>query len=374
MASHDNSGVPQWLADLGIKPGEFYIDSKLKLRRMMKSRCFSGPARIYACLCLHSAGFKQELAVKKEAGKEVPLQPSDVCSLTGVGKKHFREHMNCLEASGLAKCEGLTKDRVLLYCYAVPRPVDVPKMVPRDGTIFEGFPPEVISLLKRYRVKFDPAMVPRDGTIFEKLQQLAQAYKEIGSSLRECLNGPSAKPPLNKDERKTLEIDKTEERGGRKTTSSVEEPEQPRSSPPSPPAVIPKPQPEPVTAVVVSKDPALERFEVFCFIMENSGRPVSVRTVDECRRVFFRYPPETQQHIVDDANIRSHTRGAWDGPGYTTDPLKYLKSEIWDIAPITARKFAPVRPPTQKEEADAVMRAHIERARQRDRERNGSGV
>jgi MarR family len=109
-------------------------------------------------------------------------------------------------------------------------------------------------------------------------------------------------------------------------------------------------------------------------IMEGCGRPVSVRSNAACRQVFFRYPPETQQRIVQDATIRSQTPGKWDGPGYTTDPLKYLKSEIWDIAPITARKFAPVRPPTQKEEADAVMRAHIERARQRDRERNGSGV
>jgi len=188
----------------------------------MKNPCFSGPARIHICLCLHSAQFQQELAVKLEAGKKVPLQPSDVCAMTGVSKKHFRQYMNCLEASGLAKCEGLTKGRVLLYCYAVPRPPVIPEMVPRDGTIFESLSPEIVSLLKHYRIKVSPEMVTRDGTI-EKLQRLAEAYKEIGLSLRECLNGPGSGDDLNKEE-----IQKEEEIVSLSVSSELEEAENDR--------------------------------------------------------------------------------------------------------------------------------------------------
>jgi len=217
MASDNNSGVPQWLADLGIKPGEFYIDSKLKLRRAMKNRCFSGPARIYACLTLHSACFQQELAVKMEGDKKVPLQPSDVCAMTGISKKHFREHMYCIEHSGLGKCEGLTKDRILLYCYAVPRPPVVPEMVPGPGTIFESFPPELTSLLKHFKVRFPSDFVPGPGTILE-LQRLAEAAQKAELSLRQYAKGPQNTAPLNKEE-----IQKEEEIVSQSVSSVIEE-------------------------------------------------------------------------------------------------------------------------------------------------------
>ena len=79
MASTTTNGhVPEWLAVLGIKPGEYFTDSKLRWKRAMKARCFSPAGRIYACLALHTAGFQQELAVKMESGKKVPLRPADV--------------------------------------------------------------------------------------------------------------------------------------------------------------------------------------------------------------------------------------------------------------------------------------------------------
>lgn len=102
--------------------------------------------------------------------------------------------------------------------------------------------------------------------------------------------------------------------------------------------------------------------------MAGSGRPVSVRSVDECRRVFFRHPPETQQRIVDDAIIRS--QGKWRGSEYTPAPLKYLNSEIWDIEPITARKFQPPKQSRQQERDDA-LRELMRESLERDRKRGG---
>ena len=94
------------------------------------------------------------------------------------------------------------------------------------------------------------------------------------------------------------------------------------------------------SVVVVSNPKSTNGFEVFCFLMEGCGRPVSVDSVAECRLAFSRYPPETQRRIVDDATIRS--QGKWRESEFTPDPINYLNSRIWDKAPITARKFAPV--------------------------------
>jgi hypothetical protein len=204
------------------------------------------------------------------------------------------------------------------------------------------------------------------------LKDLKKRYKSALEKLRKSYADETRKHFF--DDRIIIEEEvediEEDERGGIETTSSVENPEQTRSSPPpSPPAVIPKPQPEPVTAVVVSKTPAHKLFEVFCFIMKGCGRPVSVVRMDACRQTFFQYPIEVQQRIVDDATIRSQRK--WDDPAFIPDPLKYLKSQVWDSEPITARKFAPARPPTQKEKAAAAMKAHMERVWAR--EENGNG-
>lgn len=98
--------------------------------------------------------------------------------------------------------------------------------------------------------------------------------------------------------------------------------------------------------------------------MDGCGRPVSVRCVDACRQAFSRYPIETQQRIVDDATIRSQGK-KWDDPAFIPDPLKYLQSEVWDIAPITARKFPA---PTKKSKGEDAMDRVMARAIARDRE------
>jgi len=195
------------------------------------------------------------------------------------------------------------------------------------------------------------------------LKDLKQRYQSDLKALRDSYADETVKHFF--DDRIIIEEDiediEEDERGGVETTSSVENPEQPRSPPPPSPVVIPKPQPEPVTAVVVSKDPAHKLFEVFCFIMQGCGRPVAVKCVRECRAEFFKYPPTTQQRIIEDANLRF--KG--DNPRFITAPLKYLCSEIWDTEPITRPLFSP---PARKSKGEEAMDRVMARAIQRDRE------
>lgn len=181
--------VPEWLATLGIKEGDYFTDSKPRARRAMKSACFSGPARIHIYLGLQTMGFQQELAVKMDAGKRVPVQPVDVCAATGIDRRHFRQYMSCLESMGLAKIEGWTKGRFKIYSYAVPRPVDPQKIVTGAVTMYNSFAgcsPELKSLLDRYRIKVPKDFVT-DAVTIQELQRLAEVTKQAELSLRQYI-------------------------------------------------------------------------------------------------------------------------------------------------------------------------------------------
>src|SRR5262249_13140202 len=97
-----NGKVPAWLAELGIKEGEYFTGSKLRAKRAMRSKCFSPAARVHICLGLHTEGYQQELAVKMEAGKRVPLGTSDLARLTGLHRQNIRPALLELKACGLA--------------------------------------------------------------------------------------------------------------------------------------------------------------------------------------------------------------------------------------------------------------------------------
>jgi len=97
--------------------------------------------------------------------------------------------------------------------------------------------------------------------------------------------------------------------------------------------------------------------------MHGCGRPVAVKCVRECRAEFFKYPPTTQQRIIEDANLRF--KG--DNPRFITAPLKYLCSEIWDTEPITRPLFSPPASTAQQQRDDALRRL-MDRARARDQE------
>jgi hypothetical protein len=240
-----NGKVPSWLAALGIMVGEYFSDSKLRAKRAMRSRYFSPEARVHICLGLHTMGYQQELAVKMEAGKRVPLTPADVCSETGLSRKHFREYMNNLEAAGLGAMKGSTKGRVELYAWAVPRAVDVNKIVPRAGTISSSWAPQDLqSLLNHYRIRLPDGLSPAPGQI-EELERLARGAKEAELSLRAYANGLRART-LYKEERN----ERNSERNGEAGRQAEEEgaAAEPACLPPEPPATADPPSPPPPLA------------------------------------------------------------------------------------------------------------------------------
>ena len=258
-----NGKVPAWLAELGIKEGEYFSGSKLRAKRAMRSKCFSPAARIHICLGLHTEGFQQELAVKMEGGKKVPLQPVDVCNETGISRNHFREAMVCLEAQGLARQKGLTKGRFELYSYMVPRPVDESIIVPRAGTIIPWASPELSSLLTRFRIRFPDNFVPRAGTI-QELERLARVTKEAEMSLR-AFAKVTARGDAYKDERNEINI----ERNGSSSSSAVsgttllkaEDEEETVLIPEVLPATIPAPVPPPTDYETLKALYPKERFD-----------------------------------------------------------------------------------------------------------------
>ncbi|HEU0142930.1 MAG TPA: hypothetical protein VFQ79_24635 [Bryobacteraceae bacterium] len=201
MSTGTNNKVPGWLAQLGVREGEYFVDSKPRARRAMKSQAFSPAARIHICLGLHTMAFRQELAVKVEGGKSVPLTPQDICAETGIRREHFRRHMTELEGYGLADCKGSTKGRVEIYAWAVPRNVDVKKIVTARGDNFEWCPADLRPLLKHYRIRFSEDFVIARGDILE-LERLARVTMEAELSLRAYAKGLRAQAPPNKDERK----------------------------------------------------------------------------------------------------------------------------------------------------------------------------
>lgn len=451
-----------------IPAGEYYFNTKARCRRLMQNSLSSDARRVYACLEAATMFWKRELAL---ANNGQPLTPTDIVEQTGLIKQHVTAALRELEEQGLAERRSddggeLRRGHILIYSWAIPQPPqeeDSNCAQLQSSLQFPDWFPEswesLKPLIKRLRVRLDTELVTARSSIIEEGAEIARCYEEAEKRVRALLERVSAQDDLYKEDRKYKTTDKTEDRGGRETTSSVEEPEQPRSSPHSrkdsppddlrPPAQtlrtddrrtgqsgsrtngpgadanpegnkgnrqnydgpakrgVSKPHasssrddlslssrydagrvgsqgvagldenlerpPETAVAVldprrelVVANPNSTELFEIFCLLMEGSGRPVSVRSVDTCRQVFFRYPPETQQRIVDDATIRS--QGKWRGSEYTPAPLKYLNSEIWDIEPITARKFAPAPGNSKQQQRDDALRQLMERSRTLDRD------
>lgn len=192
--------VPAWLSDLGVKEGEYFTDSKARWKRAMKARCFCPAARVYACLGLHTMAFRQQLAVKMEAGKRVHLTPQDVAAETGIAKQKIRGLMLELHEWGLAEIKGSTKGRVELYAWAVPREVEHGQNGNRAGYHFEGAPKSLQRLLSRFRIDLPPDFVISAGYLSGVNDALA-GYENARMVLRAALNGnPNAERP-NKEER-----------------------------------------------------------------------------------------------------------------------------------------------------------------------------
>lgn len=298
--SAGNGRVPEWLAALGIKEGEYFVDSKLRWKRAMRSKCFSNEARVYACLSLHTMGFQQELAVKMEAGKKVPLTPTDIASETGLPRKHIREDILTLKRAGLADIKGSTKGAVEIYAWASPRP-EIEGEDEGEGNVNcplargQYSPPEWLnSLYKRFRINVPEGFVPSRGYI-EAAEAAARGFKEAETLLIQALKategdnleaeeldapetrdsrgdkeaemvpsralkGPLAPERIYKEERNEINIERNGDVVGRQVGLAAA-PEQPTDLPtiPSPVEIIPETPPAPPPAEIIPdprRDPA----------------------------------------------------------------------------------------------------------------------
>jgi IclR helix-turn-helix domain len=151
----------QWLADLGVKPGEFQVETTARLQLAMKSREWPEKQRVWACLSLATMGFNQELAVKLEKGKVVPLTQTDIAKQTGIAVNNVHRCVLDLESEGWLKRipvdegRGLRKGEVQIHCYAIPRPPKKPRAIVEDpkvaGSEYDGLPDEVAYWLRHLK-------------------------------------------------------------------------------------------------------------------------------------------------------------------------------------------------------------------------------
>ena len=130
---------------IAIGGGEYYFNTKARCRRMMQDSLSPEDRRVHACLELHTMGFRQELAVIKEGGKERPLTPSDIARQTGISNQNARRSLVNVENAGLAKRVSddggpLRQGHVFIYSWAVPREPKTKTSSQRATTFPDWFP------------------------------------------------------------------------------------------------------------------------------------------------------------------------------------------------------------------------------------------
>ena len=76
-AKTEGGGMPQWLADHGIQPGEYQYMTKPQLRSQMRP---DRPLKVqvWACGMLHTVGYRGETAYTMHRDKRVLLTPADI--------------------------------------------------------------------------------------------------------------------------------------------------------------------------------------------------------------------------------------------------------------------------------------------------------
>lgn len=190
QAQSEGGGFPQWLAELGVRPGGFYIETKARLVHAMKNKAWQDEPRVWACLALHTMAFQQELAVRMEGGALVPLRQVDIARETGIDVRKVQRAVQNLEKQGSVARQGQVKGEVRIICYAVPRPpkkeADV-ETTSAPSSIYDGLPDDLAVWLRKF--KFGAPET-------EKLNEAVQEAREVElhvQRLRElCKRGHSA--------------------------------------------------------------------------------------------------------------------------------------------------------------------------------------
>jgi DNA-binding transcriptional ArsR family regulator len=184
-----------------IPEKQWYVTPKARPQRMMRNSLSNEARQVYACLELATMGWRQELAVKMDNGKTVPLTASDLVEQTGLSLPNVRRALIELEEEGLgcrrsADDGPLRKGKVEIYSFAVPRPAQKVKYQSRATGILELDDAELKPLqtfLKRWKITPDPEIpVARDG--LKSLSDDIAQWEKTGNALRaraETLCAPS---------------------------------------------------------------------------------------------------------------------------------------------------------------------------------------
>jgi hypothetical protein len=215
-----------WMAELGLKEGEWFHGSKPALRGGMRPN-FALKTRVWCCGRLHSESFQGECAKTMFRGKTIPLSPFHIAKelhdeallfyaqagkkLTDeqkarlkVGRQNIRRALVELEEEGVAErrtedgtplrdlspkqLKRLQTGKIRLYFFIRPRPAkNVPEVVKNDYLMFAFLPSSdsrlLGQLLKRLEVDLLPDLV--DSDYLKETVKLALAdYQRVESVAR----------------------------------------------------------------------------------------------------------------------------------------------------------------------------------------------
>jgi DNA-binding transcriptional ArsR family regulator len=216
-----------------VQAGDYYTNTKARCQRIMRQILTHEAVRVYMCLELATMGFHQELAVKLERGRQVPLTPADISRQTGLKPQNVSRALNELEAAGLVerrdKKGSSRSSRFVIYSWAIPHKPTTAEYNHARYIEDPELPPSwkpLLTLSKRLKIKkLDSVTVLEQDSTIEEGERLAREYAELESRATDFLRSIQVKP----DESRT--------KAGRK-------PDESRN--PVPCAPPPDPEPDPV--------------------------------------------------------------------------------------------------------------------------------
>jgi hypothetical protein len=176
-----------WFYSQGVKPGEWYTETKARTRAAMLNTDWPEKQRVWACLSLHTMGFGRELAVRMERGQTVPLRQTDIAKETGIGIKSVHRCVVDLEREGWLLREtveiGPGQTELQIHCYAVPRKATAEAANPSTAParpVYDGLPEELAYWLRHLKLG-----IPT-GEKLEEARALAAELSDRAARFRAC--------------------------------------------------------------------------------------------------------------------------------------------------------------------------------------------
>ena len=186
-----------WFYAQGVKPGEWYRETKARTRAAVANPDWPEKQRVWASLSLHTMGFDGEIAVKMERGQKVPLRQADIAREVGIPLKSVHRCVVELEGEGWLSREtpavGPGETELQIRCYAVPREPKAgeanPSMAPARP-VYDVLPEELGYWLRHLKLG-----IPT-GEKMEEARVLAQELSDRVARFRACCKPEPAQMPL----------------------------------------------------------------------------------------------------------------------------------------------------------------------------------